>query len=511
MDDGLSGESVSRSDAFRKYLSALRGRVGDAKYKSWFIDLGLADMNEDCVTLSTGSEAKRDMIDNRFMPILADTWRQEIGPVRKMLLTVQKNLSDAAAKVARQEEIRMRRNGVATGLADGRPAAGVRSSGGGQPSPAPGSSSPASGSYANGSFGAAAAEKAAPRAVDLNDIATAPDPRRTFEAFAVGRSNQIAWAAAQRAVAQGPARELIYIYGQSGVGKTHLLHAIAHEWAREPARGRSAYITYSNFSNACVAAIWSNSVKVFQNALLENDLLSVDDIHFLANKTRTQEELLNVIDAALDSGKQVVIAGELPPSKLAEAGINERLADRLTGGICAPVDSCDEALRLEVLKKRARDAAVQCEIADEVLAFIARTFTKSMRETIGALNQLTLMYGGERTVVDLDQAKTVLKSLMENRKGAATISDAMASGADAFGLKLEDITGRAQPQRIVRARHAIVWCAREVLKESFPSIGKSLKRDHTTVMSSYRRAQALLERDKAFQEAVRRIREALES
>ena len=499
MDDGLSGGSVSRTDAFQKYLSALRGRVGDAKYKSWFIDLGLAEMSDDCVTLSTGSEAKRDMIDNRFMPILADTWRQEIGPVRKMMLTVQKNLSDAAAKIARQEEIRSRRG---TGARSGALGGGLNGQAAGAAAFAPSKDKRDAPS---------AAGKGAPREVDLDDIATAPDPRRTFGAFAVGKSNQIAWAAAQRAVAEGPSRELIYIYGQSGVGKTHLLHAIAHEWAREPARGPAAYVTYSNFSNACVSAIWSNAIKTFQNALLDNELLSVDDIHFLAGKTRTQEELLNIIDAALASGKQVVIAGELPPSRLAEAGINERLADRLTGGICAPVDSCDEALRLEVLKKRVADAVVQCKIADEVLEFIARTFTKSMRETIGALNQLTLMYGAEARTVDLDQAKAVLKSLMENRKGAATISDAMETGAEAFGLKLEDITGRAQPQRIVRARHAIVWCAREVLKESFPSIGKSLKRDHTTVMSSYRRAQALLERDKAFQEAVRRIREALES
>lgn len=489
MDDGLSGGSVSQSGAFQKYLSALRGRVGDAKYKSWFIDLGLADMSDDCVTLSTGSEAKRDMIDNRFMLILADTWRQEIGPVRKMQLTVQKSLSGSAAKVAFQEEMRVRNNG----------AVGHQSGSSARPSTGP-LFSP------NKTEG-----RGAPKSVDVSDIATAPDPRRTFDAFAVGKTNQIAWAAAQRAVVEGPSRELIYIYGQSGVGKTHLLHAIAHEWTKNPSSGPAAYVTYSNFSNGCVSAIWSNSIKVFQNALLENELLSVDDIHFLTGKNRTQDELLNIIDAALDAGKQVVIAGELPPSKLAEAGINQRLADRLSGGICAPVDACDEALRLEVLKKRARDAAVECVISGEVLEFIARTFTKSMRETIGALNQLLLMYGSEAVTVDLDQAKTILKSLMEHRKGAATIEDAMVAGADAFGLKLDDITGRAQPQRIVRARHAIVWCAREVLKESFPSIGKSLKRDHTTVMSSYRRAQALLERDKVFQDGVRRIREALEN
>ena len=113
MDEGLPGGHISPADAFQKYLAALRGRVGDAKYKSWFVDLGLADVDGDCVTLSTGSEMKRDMIDDRFMPILTDTWRKEIGPVRKVLLTVQKNLSAHAAKIDAEEEKRTRRNGVA--------------------------------------------------------------------------------------------------------------------------------------------------------------------------------------------------------------------------------------------------------------------------------------------------------------------------------------------------------------------------------------------------------------
>lgn len=485
MDEGLPGGHISSADAFQKYLAALRGRVGDAKYKSWFVDLGLADVDGDCVTLSTGSETKRDMIDDRFMPILTDTWRKEIGPVRKVLLTVQKNLSAHAAKIDAEEEKRTRRNSVA----------------------------PSYGRAPNGDLFAGETEAAPVRRkeADFNGVATSLDPRRTFEAFAVGESNRIGWAAAERALADSQPRELIYIYGHSGVGKTHLLHAIAHEWLNEPARGNAAYVTYNNLSNACVNAVWSNTTQALHKALLENALLCFDDIHRLEGKNRTQEEFLNLVDAALDSGRQIVIAGELAPSKLAEAGINQRLADRLTGGICAPVHQGDETLRYEVLKKRIRRSSAKCLIADEVLEFIARVFTKSMRETIGALNQLLLMYGSEATTVDLDQAKTILKSLMEDRRRAVTLEDAIVAGAEAFGLKLEDITGRAQPQRIARARHAIVWCAREVLKDSFPRIGKALKRDHTTVMSSYRRAQALLERDKAFQDAVRRIREALES
>lgn len=472
-----------QSAAFDKYLAALRGRVGEAKYKSWFLDLGLAEISEECVTLSTGSQAKRDMLDHRFLPVLADTWRKEIGPVRNVRLTVSKKLSAHAAKISAQEESRVRY---------ARPNGELFT-----PSAKPGKATNKAGGSAGGGS-------------DFRDIATPLDARRTFDAFAVGDSNRIAWAAAKQALAKDGPRELIYIYGHSGVGKTHLLQAICHKWAKDDERSMCAYVTYNNFINACVGAVWSNSTQALHKTLLDNVVLAFDDIHFLEGKNRTQEELLIVIDAALDSGKQVVIAGDLPPAKLAEAGINQRLADRLAGGICAPVHQGDETLRLDVLKKRVRHSPAKCLIDDTVLEFIARTFTQSMRETIGALNQLLLMYGGEAITVDLDEAKTILKSRLEDRRQIVTLDDAIAAGAEAFGLKLEDMTCRAQPQRIVRARHAVVWCAREVLKESFPRIGKALKRDHTTVMSSYRRAQALLERDKAFQDGVMRIREALE-
>ncbi len=477
-NDSTMGGGETSAELFQRYHAALRTRVGDAKYTSWFKDLGLEEYSEECVTLSTGSEAKRDMLDCRFFPVLRETWLKEVGPFQKMRLTVLKNrLSEHAARVDAKEE---KRAAAAEAVAEaGQPAAATRG-----PKEAK-----------DGAFEA---------------LATALDPRRTFSSFAVDASNRIAWAAAHEALSEGRARELIYVYGPSGVGKTHLLQAIAHAWLEDASRGAAGYVTYNNLSNACVSAVWSNATAALHKALLAHNFLAFDDIHFLNGKNRTQEELLIVIDAALDSGKQVVIAGELPPAKLAEAGINQRLADRLAGGICAPVHPGDEALRMAVLKKRVEQSPAVCRVSDEALAFIARTFTQSMRETIGALNQLLLMYGAEEIVVDLDEAKSVLKSRLDDRRRAATIEDAIAAGAEAFGLKLEDMTGRSQPQRIVRARHAVVWCAREVLKESFPRIGKSLRRDHTTVMSSYRRAQALIERDKSFQDGVRRIREALE-
>jgi chromosomal replication initiator protein len=464
-------QQIGDRETFHRYLRALRGRVGDAKYRSWFLDLGLAERTNKCVTFSTATQAKRDMLDHRFMPILAETWRQTVGPIDKIRLTVRDAMRKHASKIDAQEE-RRARSAFEPAL--------LRAQSDKESSQEP-----------------------------LGGICAELDPRRTFATFAVGESNHIAWAAAQRALADKSERELIYFYGESGVGKTHLESAICNEYGKNEAAGSFIYMTYRNMINVCVKAALSNATSALHKAFLANSLLVFDDIHLLEGKDRTQEELLVVIDAALDSGKQVVLAGDSPPAKLAEAGMNKRLADRLAGGLCAPIHEADDALRLDILKKRVRRSDAKCLIGDDVLEFIARTFNKSTRETTGALNQLLLMYSQEEITVALDEAKSILKSRLEERRKPATLEDAIAAGAEAFSLKLEDMTARAQPQRIVRARHAVVYCAREVLKESFPRIGKALRRDHTTVMSSYRRAQALMERDNAFQAGVRRIREAI--
>lgn len=460
-DDG----GVDRA-AFEKYLSALRGRVGEAKYRSWFFDLSLAERTRTTVLLSTASAAKRDMLDDRYLPVMVDTWRREIGPVERFALTVRKAMktSDARSKVDDETA-----DHAATAI---------------QP------------------------ENALKEKAPFASLGAPLDPRRAFDAYAVGDTNGVGFAAARQALDPSAPRELVYFYGESGVGKTHLLQAVCQAW-NDRGESKSLYVTYRNLVNACVSAALSNATQALHAEVSRHDLLSFDDIHFLEGKERTQEELLIMIDSALDSGRSVAIAGDLPPAKLAEAGLNKRLADRLAGGLCAPIHPADEALRLQILKKRMQASTAKCRLSEDVLEFIARNFAQSTRETIGALNQVLLIYGGQDMTVDLAAAKDILKSRLDDRRKAATMDDAIAAGAEIFGLSVAEIRGRAQPQRIVRGRHAIVWCAREVLRESFPRIGKAMGRDHTTVMSSYRRAQALIERDKVFQERIARIREAL--
>ena len=464
--------------AFEKYLAALRGRVGEAKYTSWFLDLGLEQASKNAVVLSTPTQTKCEILDDRFMHVMEDTWRREIGPVEKFSLTVRKALR---ASVAAFKQFEDNKNTAMPG---------------------------------DDLFAARKSDKSAGADKDSAhngakiDLAAPLDSRRTFGVLAVGDSNRIAEAAARQATAEGQTRDVVYFHGDSGVGKTHLLQSICHSFEE---RGQAyLYVTYRNLTNACVSAVLSNRTRDLHNEFQKYDVVAIDDIHFLIGKERTQEELLIVVDALLDSGKQIVIAGDLAPTKLAGAGVNKRLADRLAGGLSAPVYAPDEKMRLEILKKRFALSDARCTITDEAFEFIARNFASSAREAIGALNQLLLIYKSEPITIDLAEVKDTLKARIADRVKVVTMTDVIVAGAEAFGLTTEDVLGRAQPQRIVRSRHAIVYCAREKLRESFPRIGKALGRDHTTVMSSHRRAQALIERDKAFQDGVARIYEALE-
>ena len=499
---GQLGMDNNTNDTTKKYREALLDRVGEAKYKTWFSDICVSDVSNDSVLLLTGSRSKMEMLDHRWLPLMTDTWRSNIGPVEKLRLGVGEKLSDFAAKVERQMDA------PAAKAADMYSGANENGESAQRAAFAKAVARPANtNGEARGTDKAAQAEAALARA--SVDISTPIDERKTFDNYALAPSNEMAWAAARQAFVDTGAREIIYIHGPSGSGKSHLLQAIGNEWTRSQS-GLAAYVTYNNLYNACVGAVWSNSIQDLHQQLLQYSLLQIDDVHLLEGKNRTQEELLNLIDAFQAAGKQIVLAGEVAPAKLAAIGMHQRLVDRLSGGLSAGINVADETLRLEVLKKTLEGEAAQCKFDDEALAFVARNFANSMRETIGALKQVLLMYRTKPVRVGLDEVKQLLRARMEDGRQVATLEDAIVAGAKAFGVEVDEVMGRAQPQRIVRARHAIVYCAREVLRESFPRIGKALKRDHTTSMSSYRRAQALIERDKAFQDGVQRIREKLE-
>ena len=461
------------------YRKGLISRFGEPAYRSWMFDINVERNGDDEVEISTESPLRRDTLIQRFKPGMHDEWNRLVAPTKKFSISVRQK-----EKLSRHAKS-VNGGGESRAAADlfGKPvSAKAAKTGGGKPDK---------------------------QFYGLSDIASPLDARSTFETFAVDDTNRIAHAAARQVFVEGTPHNVIYIHGPSGVGKTHLLHAIGHEWRQRNGAGTCAYLTQSDLSSGCVGAVFSNSILSLHKDLLTQRLLLIDDIHLLPGKKRTQQEVLNMVNAFISSGRQLVIAGEAAPRKLRDNGVHPRLTDRLSGDLAVPIEPGGVELRNDVLKMRAASAAKKCTIEDAAIEYIAEHFPHSMREAIGALNQLLLVYGESEMKVDRVEAQAALRSKLatQNRKG--TMEEGVVAAADAFGITVADIKGRAQPQRIVKARHAFVYVAREVLKESFPQIAGVLGRDHTTAMSSYRRAQALLERNEDFQAAVDKIRTAV--
>lgn len=469
-------DAETARENFETFRETLIKRYGLSIYKSWFSDLLLDDVKDDVVTLSTESDLRRDRLDQQFKPGLLKAWSEDIYPIRRLHFIKREGLSASAAKVA---AIAPHANGAAS---DGMPARiGINSHL--KPS--------------------AKADRWAPT---LDEIATPLDPRLTFDTLAVDETNSVAHAAARQIFAEDSPRDIFYVFGPSGVGKSHLLQACGNEWMRRYPGGRCAYLTHNNIQSGCVGALLSNSTMNLQRDILANDLVMIDDIHLLAGKRRTLEEVLNLVNAIVSAGRQLIVAGELAPAALAKAGVNERLADRLAGGLAVRVAPGGEKLRREVLMKQRDAAEMRCRISNEAIDLIARVFSSSMRECIGAFKQLLLVFKDQETEVGPIEAMAALQARLGDRKRKASLEEALAAAAAAFGLTPEEIGGRAQPQRIARARHAFVYVARTVLAESYPRIARVLGRDHTTAMSSQNRAEALIVRDKAFKAGVDAIK-----
>lgn len=476
----MKNDNAERAaEKLSRFRDALRRNYGEATYKTWFSDLMIDDASGDCVTLSTESPLRRDRLDQQYKHGLMTAVREVYSDVSRLLIVMRHALRENSARVA--------------ALAPAAPERAVA----GKPL-----------GVIKGNFETPAPQKnkqefAAP---NLKELATPLDPRATFDAFAVDASNEVAVAAVRQIFDEAAPRELLYIYGQQGVGKSHLMQSAGHEWLRRHPGSRCVYLTHNNVQTGCVQALMSSTTMTLQRDILSNDLVMVDDIHLLAGKQKTMREVVNLITAITSAGRQLIVAGELAPGALEKAQILGRLADRLAGGLAVGIAPSDEALRRAVLIKTRDSADLRCTIADEAIDLVARLFSSSMRECIGAYKQLALVYKDQPVVVGPEEALRALKSRLGARKRSATLEEALAAAAAAFGLTVEEIKGRTQPQRIARGRHAFVYVARTSMSESYPRIGRVLGRDHTTAMSSMQRAEALISRDKVFAAGVQAIR-----
>ncbi|MGW3630059.1 chromosomal replication initiator protein DnaA [Streptomyces sp. NPDC005122] len=319
------------------------------------------------------------------------------------------------------------------------------------------------------------------------------NPKYLFDTFVIGASNRFAHAAAV-AVAEAPAKAYnpLFIYGESGLGKTHLLHAIGH-YARSLYPGtRVRYVSSEEFTNEFINSIRDGKGDSFRKRYREMDILLVDDIQFLADKESTQEEFFHTFNTLHNANKQIVLSSDRPPKQLVT--LEDRLRNRFEWGLITDVQPPELETRIAILRKKA--VQEQLNAPPEVLEFIASRISRNIRELEGALIRVTAFASLNRQPVDLGLTEIVLKDLIPGGEDSApeiTAPAIMAATADYFGLTVDDLCGSSRSRVLVTARQIAMYLCRELTDLSLPKIGAQFGgRDHTTVMHADRKIRALM-------------------
>ncbi|AZM61229.1 MULTISPECIES: chromosomal replication initiator protein DnaA [unclassified Streptomyces] len=319
------------------------------------------------------------------------------------------------------------------------------------------------------------------------------NPKYLFDTFVIGASNRFAHAAAV-AVAEAPAKAYnpLFIYGESGLGKTHLLHAIGH-YARSLYPGtRVRYVSSEEFTNEFINSIRDGKGDSFRKRYREMDILLVDDIQFLADKESTQEEFFHTFNTLHNANKQIVLSSDRPPKQLVT--LEDRLRNRFEWGLITDVQPPELETRIAILRKKA--VQEQLNAPPEVLEFIASRISRNIRELEGALIRVTAFASLNRQPVDLGLTEIVLKDLMPGGDDSApeiTSTAIMGATADYFGLTVEDLCGTSRGRALVTARQIAMYLCRELTDLSLPKIGALFGgRDHTTVMHADRKIRNLM-------------------
>ncbi len=348
------------------------------------------------------------------------------------------------------------------------------------------------------------APRTAPRRISAPKPSVSPippsiNPRNTFESFVVGESNRFAHAAAL-AVAQniGVAFNPLFIYGATGLGKTHLMHAIAHFVLKNNPSAAIAYVSSENFVNEYVAALRDGNIANFRKRYRNTDVLLIDDVQFFAGKERCQEEFFHTFNELFNSGRQIVLSCDKPINEVSD--IEQRLVSRFGWGVSVDIQAPDYETRLAILQKKAALLGRDTAIEPAVLELLARKFTKSIRRMEGALTNLigyaSLINSGN--AVTLEKANELLADAFceENENAAVDIDKIQKKTAESFNIDPSEIVGKRRPANIAMARQIAMYLSRKLTTHSLQEIGRQFGgRDHGTVMHAIKVIGNAMEND----------------
>ena len=468
-----SSKTVDIKSSWDRTLSVLRAELGEATFRSWFKHIEFGELSEKKLLLYVPTKFMKDWIHTHYSDRILAILKNDNIPVSSIIFELQK------FKVSKDNEDS---NAQKT---------------------AKNSKTAASSKFVTNENG------------DHNSMLGAPlDPNLSFENFVVGGSNELAYAAAKRITeVENVSFNPLFLYGGVGLGKTHLMHAMALEIKKNWPERKVLYLSAEKFMYQFIKALRFKDTMSFKQQFRSVDVLMVDDIQFIAGKDSTQEEFFHTFNTLIDHNHQVVISADRSPVDL--DGIEERIRSRLGWGLVTDIHASDYELRLGVLQTKAKkhiEDNPEIIIKDNILEFLAQRIDSNIRVLEGALNRVIAYSSFVKKPLTTEMAQDVLKDLIRASQRRITIDDIQRKVADYYNIRLSDLLSARRSRTIARPRQVAMYLSKLLTTRSLPEIGRKFGgRDHTTVIHAVKRIENLQDSDAAIQEEVDILSRALES
>jgi len=457
---------MSRNSDYQAQWARVRGRMreefGEAAFRSWLRQMTLVGVEENRVRIAVGTRFLRDWAVQHYADRLRALWNAENPAITAVEIVVAGTSASAAAAEP-------------------------------EAPPPPREADPGP---------------------DEKDISASLDPRFTFENFIVGKPNELAHAAARRVAesAVSPQRSVpynpLFLYGGVGLGKTHLMHAIA--WSirlQQPSR-KVIYLSAEKFMYQFIRALRFKDTMAFKEQFRSVDVLMIDDVQFISGKDSTQEEFFHTFNALVDQNRQIIISADKSPSDL--EGMEERMRSRLGWGLVADLHPTTYELRLGILQAKAEQ--MKSQVPAKVLEFLAHKITSNVRELEGALNRISAHTQLTGRFVTLEGAQEVLHDLLRANDRRVTIDEIQKRVAEHYNIRLADMHSARRARAVARPRQVAMFLCKQLTPRSLPEIGRKFGgRDHTTVMHAVRRIEELRGNDRTLAEDIELLRRMLET
>lgn len=453
MDNRLAAE-------WERVRARLRAEIGETTFRSLLKPLTLEDKKDGKVIVSVPTRFMRDWIETQYGERLLTLWSKEDPGVTSINIVIEGSV-DAVNEAGLGDKITLQSQ-LQTGH----------------------------------------------RSNNKEGISAPLDPRFTFNNFIVGKPNELAFAAARRvADAESAPFNPLFLYGGVGLGKTHLMHAIAwHIRSKSPDRS-IIYMSAEKFMYQFIRALRYKDTMAFKEQFRSVDILMIDDVHFISGKDNTQEEFFHTFNALVDQNRQVVISADKSPTDL--EGIEERMKSRLGWGLVADIHPTTYELRLGILQSKAEHLSV--DMPQKVMEFLAHKITSNVRELEGALNRIVAYANLVGRAITLENTQEVLHDLLRANDRRVTIEEIQKRVAEHYNVRLSEMHSARRARAVARPRQVAMYLAKQLTSRSLPEIGRKFGgRDHTTVMHAVRKIDELRTGDNEFAEDVELLRRMLE-